>query len=97
MKGVGAKRKELYKKLGIETVGELLEHYPRSYVDLTGELTIAGAVDNTYAAVKAMVTAKSGTKAIRRGLTVSKVRATDFGGELYITFFNGVKLLACCG
>ena len=88
MKGVGAKRKELYKKLGIETVGELLEHYPRSYVDLTGELTIAAAMDNTYAAVKAMVTTKSGTKAIRRGLTVSKVRATDFGGELYITFFN---------
>ncbi len=88
MKGVGEKRRKLYEKLGIETVGELLEHYPRGYVDLTGELTVAAAEDNTQCAVRALVTSKSPVKAIRRGLTVAKIRATDYESELLITFFN---------
>lgn len=65
-----------------------MEHYPRGYVDLTGELTVAAAEDNTQCAVRALVTSKSPVKAIRRGLTVAKIRATDYESELLITFFN---------
>lgn len=35
LKGVGPKRAELYKKLGIDTVEQLTEYYPRDYVDFT--------------------------------------------------------------
>ncbi len=88
LKGVGEKRKKLYEKLGIRNIGELLEHYPRGYLDLTGSLSIKDASDEQPCAVKATVTQKSIPKKIRNGLTVSKVRATDMEKELLITFFN---------
>ena len=43
LNGVGAKRAALYAKLGIATVGDLLEHYSRRYIDLTGTMSIADA------------------------------------------------------
>ena len=48
--GVGAKRAALYAKLGIATVGDLLEHYPRRYLDLTGNMSIAEASTDTATA-----------------------------------------------
>ncbi|MBQ2899396.1 MAG: DEAD/DEAH box helicase, partial [Oscillospiraceae bacterium] len=88
LKGVGEKREQLYAKLGITNIGELLEHYPRGYLDLTGSLTIKDASDEHPCAVRATVTQKSPTRPIRKGLTVSKVRATDMERDLHITFFN---------
>ena len=88
LKGVGAKRAGLYKKLGIETIGDLLEHYPRRYLDLTGCMSIAAAETEHPCAIKAAVVAKSPIKLVRRGLTVAKIRATDMQQDLLITFFN---------
>ncbi len=88
LKGVGEKREKLYQKLGINNIGELLEHYPRGYLDLTGSLTIQEASDEHPCAVKAVITQKSATRPIRRGLTVTKVRATDMEKDLLITFWN---------
>ena len=89
LKGVGEKRQKVYAKLGITNIGELLEHYPRGYLDLTGSLSIKDASDEHPCAVRATVTQKSPTRPIRKGLTVSKVRATDMERDLLITFFNG--------
>lgn len=88
LKGVGEKRQKVYAKLGITNIGELLEHYPRGYLDLTGSLSIKDASDEHPCAVRATVTQKSPTRPIRKGLTVSKVRATDMERDLLITFFN---------
>ena len=88
LKGVGEKRQKVYEKLGITNIGELLEHYPRGYLDLTGSLSIKDASDEHPCAVRATVTQKSPTRPIRKGLTVSKVRATDMERDLLITFFN---------
>ena len=35
VKGVGPKRAELLKKLGVETVYDLLYFFPRTYIDYT--------------------------------------------------------------
>ena len=59
LKGVGEKRQKVYEKLGITSVGELLEHYPRGYLDLTGSLTIKDASDEHPCAVRATVTQKA--------------------------------------
>ncbi|MBR2042197.1 MAG: ATP-dependent DNA helicase RecG [Oscillospiraceae bacterium] len=88
LKGVGEKRAKLYQKLGIDNIGELLEHYPRGYLDLTGSLSIKEASDEHPCAIKAVVTQKSATRPIRRGLTVTKVRATDMESDILITFWN---------
>lgn len=33
LSGVAAKRSELYAKMGIATLGDLLDHLPREYID----------------------------------------------------------------
>ncbi|HBI51750.1 MAG TPA: ATP-dependent DNA helicase RecG, partial [Ruminococcaceae bacterium] len=33
IKGVGEKRAELYRSIGIETVGDMLRYFPRDYTD----------------------------------------------------------------
>lgn len=86
--GVGAKRAALYAKLGITTVAELLEHYPRRYINLTGEMSIASATMEEPCAIRATVTAKSLSKLVRKGLSVAKVRVTDMSQNVLITFFN---------
>ena len=40
LKGVGAKRAEVLKSKGIDTVGALLRFYPRKYLDWTDIKTI---------------------------------------------------------
>ena len=42
--GVGKKRAELYAKLGIFTVGDLICHYPRGYIDYSAPTEIAETV-----------------------------------------------------
>ena len=43
LSGVAAKRSELYAKMGIATVGDLLDHLPREYTDFSEPVNIADA------------------------------------------------------
>ena len=43
VKGVGPKRAELFSKLGIDSVGALLQFYPRAYIDLQQTLPLSQA------------------------------------------------------
>lgn len=88
LKGVGEKRAALYEKLGIATVGDLLHHLPRSYIDLTHPQEIYRCPLGESCAVRAMVLKKSGEQRIRRGLSLFKVTVGDDSGNLSITFFN---------
>lgn len=88
LKGVGEKRAQLYKKLSIETIGQLLYYFPRSYLDLTQTKEIAECVSGEIAAIRAVVTHKGKEQHIRRGLSVSKVKISDDSGPMNVTFFN---------
>ncbi len=89
LKGIGEKRAQLFRKLGITTAGELIAHYPREYIDLTQPTPAAAAPVGQQAAIRATVTGKSGEQRIRKGLSVFKVQAVDEEGiRLSITFFN---------
>ena len=35
IKGVGAKTEELFHKIGVYTVGDILLHYPRTYIPVS--------------------------------------------------------------
>ncbi|MGN0664713.1 MAG: ATP-dependent DNA helicase RecG [Negativibacillus sp.] len=88
LKGVGEKRAQLYKKLQIETIGQLLYYFPRSYLDLTQTKDIADCHTGEIAAVRAFVTAKSREQHIRKGLSVFKLKISDDSGPMNVTFFN---------
>ncbi len=88
LNGVGAKRGELYRKLGIETVGDLLEHYPRGYTDYSAPVPISYAQVNEHAVIKAIITKKIPAARIRQGLTLYKIIAKDDSDSLTITLYN---------
>lgn len=94
LKGVGEVRMKLYNKLGVFTVGDLLTHLPRRYIDLRSAATIAASPLGEVAAVRGIVAEIGHEQRIRRGLTVHKVTVVDGASTLYITFFNGKYAVA---
>ena len=76
----------LAKAFGMETVGDLLRHYPRRYV-LRGELSdIAELTEGEEATVLAEISAVHLRRA--SGRTILEVVVTDGSAKLYLTFFN---------
>jgi ATP-dependent DNA helicase RecG len=88
IKGIGKKRADLFKNMGIETIGDLLRDYPRSYQDFSEQVAISESIPGEVCCIKAMVMAPVRCVLVRRGMTLYKLRAADDTGECEITFFN---------
>lgn len=86
--GVGAKRAELFRKLGVNTVGELLRFYPRSYEDYTNPISISDVTVGEYCCVRATLESPIVTQRISKGRLISHGRVFDESGFMTITFFN---------
>jgi len=78
--------KALEKGLGLLTVGDLLHHYPRRYVE-RGELT---DIDALQEGEEATVLAEIAKVSLRRasGRTILEVILTDGKASMSLTFFN---------
>ncbi|MFD0854884.1 OB-fold nucleic acid binding domain-containing protein, partial [Actinomadura adrarensis] len=80
--------KALTQGLGLETVGELLHHYPRRYAH-RGELTpLSGLRDGEQVTVMAEVVKVQGRKLTRKPNYVLEITVTDGTGELRLNFFG---------
>ena len=89
LKGVVEKLAALYKKMGINTVGDLVFHFPRRYIDYSQPVPISSAAVGEHAVIQAMVIKKNPAARIRQGLTLYKVFAEDNSGERFtVTFYN---------
>lgn len=87
IKGVGEKTEKLFARLGIFTVQELLEHYPRNYETYGEILPVSQAKVGEAAVMELSLVA---TPVIKRGqgLTVLSCRARDASGDIMLTWFN---------
>ena len=90
LKGVGTKRAETLQKLGIETVGDLLDYYPRTYLDLSNTVKIREITDGEPAAVRATLVTDVSVKKTGRGgsLTLYSFLVSDGSDTMQITLFN---------
>ncbi|MGN1113880.1 MAG: ATP-dependent DNA helicase RecG [Oscillospiraceae bacterium] len=90
VKGVGPKRAELYRKLGVYTVYDLLNFFPRDYLDLSQTLPVIKAAENPdeFSAVKCRAVKKLAPARIRKGLTVYKAVFTDDESDLTVVIYN---------
>ena len=88
LKGVGKRRAELFRKLGVPSVGALLRFYPRTYEDLSHPFSIRSAPLDTICAVRATVEQSPKETRVRGGMTLYKARATDGDSFMELTFFN---------
>ena len=86
--GVGEKKAEVLDKLGIHTLGQLIEWYPRSYEDRRKIWPIRHAPEEESACICAVVAQPPRTTYLRRGLTLTRTTAFDDTGSVTLTFFN---------
>lgn len=90
IKGVGPKRAETLRRLGINTVNDMLCYYPRAYVDMANTVPISDITDGQPVSVRATVTTDVSVKrAGSKGkLSVYSFLATDGKDTMKITLFN---------
>jgi len=86
--GVGEKRAALLKKLGMETVGDLLYHFPRGYQNRGDVMRLADAPDGVTGAFVLTISSRPTTARLPGRMTLTKVRAFDESGVCTLTFFN---------
>ncbi len=92
LKGVGPKRAELLKKLGIETVRELVYHIPRSYIDFTSPVPIAQTTLEEMNVIKVRVYKKRPPDLIRKNMKIFRVICTDGADDITIVIYNSQYL-----
>ncbi len=85
---VGPRKAEQFRKLGVNTVGELLRFYPRNYEDWSHPLTIEEAAAQDSGCVKVTIEETVKPSRIKGGRTLFKVRVTDGTNDMVVTFFN---------
>ena len=88
LKGVGPKRAELYNKLGVSTVADLLCHYPRSYMDFSSPVSINNALLDENNIIKGRIVKKLPVARIRKGMTIYKAIMTDDESDITIVIYN---------
>ena len=88
VKGVGPNRAELLKKLGINTLEDLITYYPREYEDRSKPKTIASLVDGEETLIEALVVSKMSEQRIRKNMTIYKLIVRDETGTCVLTWFN---------
>ena len=84
---VGIKYAQLLDKLGIRTVGDLLYHLPRKYIDLSQITPIAELLIDELQVIKAQLVSIK-TVRIRGGKTMVVAKAEDDSGLIQLTWFN---------
>lgn len=94
LKGVGEKRAQLLKKLGIDSVDALLRYYPRTYNDFSNIAPIFGCETDQTVCVKARILTPPEEKKIRTKMSIFKFLVCDDSGQMTVTLFNQKYLAA---
>lgn len=86
--GVGKVRQACYERLGIRTLGDLLEHYPRAYEDRGDVRLLADAREDGRSAVVLTVATQPRSVRLRSHKSFLKFRAYDESASCEIIYFN---------
>lgn len=87
LKGVGPKKAQALKKIGIENIYDLSTYYPRRYEDLSSLQTIGSLKAGETANIQGKIVAIA-DRNTRRGLKLLTVMINDDTGCIQINFFN---------
>ena len=88
LKGVGEARAKTLEKLGLRTIGDVLNCFPRAYEDRRAIYRVAEAPPDTPVCIRALVATEPTASFVRRGMDLVKARAVDETGAVDITWFN---------
>lgn len=88
VKGVGEKRAQLFEKLGVSSVGDLLGLFPRRMEDRRIVKPITSLADGETVGVTAVVCAMPTEKRIRKNMTVYTMAVRDGSGVMHMVWYN---------
>ena len=88
LKGVGKTRAELFVKLGVKSVGDLIRYYPRAYEDWSKPASIADAQNGEVCCIMATVVSPVTEGYTKNNKYFVKFTAFDETSAIKITFFN---------
>lgn len=94
IKGVGEKRAGLFNKLGIFSVRDLIEYYPRAYEDRSNKKSVAESESGSVACIEATMITPVKEHFVRKGMTLYKCDFTDGNTVIHVTIFNNKYLAA---
>ena len=87
LKGIGTKTAQLYSKIGIETVEDLLTYYPRDYDIFKDPIAIGSVKEGGICAVEGMVI-KTPEKKEVRNLQIVTTMIRDESGGMELIWYN---------
>lgn len=94
LKGVGEVRAQLFSKLGVDTIGDLLSFYPRSYEDWSRPLLISEAAVGEIFCIKGRVSFTPSVHRAAGGTLLVKTMVTDGRAFMNLIFFNNKYVAA---
>lgn len=86
LKGVGPKQAELFAKLGLTTTQDLVQHWPRKYIDYSKIVPI-GSLEPGLVTFVGSIQKVSG-RYVRRGMHITEAVVADETGSTRLTWFN---------
>ena len=86
LRGVGEAGAKLYGRLGVRTLGDLIDYYPRAYDDYSSTVPIAHLRPGPVT-VRATI-GQVGGSYVRRGLHITEAIASDATGSTRLVWFN---------
>lgn len=92
IKGVGEKRAQLFNKLGIYCLDDLIHYYPRKYENWSDRTTVKNAPINQPVFIRATMITPVKESLIRKGLTLFKCNFSDGETVIHVTIFNNKYL-----
>lgn len=87
LKGIGDKTRQLFEKLGITTLEELIGYYPRTYERYEQPVAISSLREGDFASVAGRLMAPIETRYIR-GLSISTALLSDGIDRISLSWFN---------
>lgn len=87
--GIGPKKAEMFKKIDVYTVGDLLRRFPRAYQNRGDIRTLAEAgMTGDFCAMMLTVGTRPSTALLKNRMTLTKFSAFDDTGKCEVVFFN---------
>ena len=87
IKGIGEKTQKTFNRIGIETVQDLLEHYPRDYEEFGMPVPIAQVNEGSVATIEAYLGVTPRLRRVRH-LQILNAQVRDSSGTILLTWFN---------
>ena len=87
IKGIGEKAAEELQKMGIQSVGDLIQRYPSRYERYEEPVSVAEAKDGTVCAIRGMLTRSLENKRTAR-LMLTTTELSDGTGRVRLTWFR---------